>query len=67
MANKEKQAKKEYQKNYCKKLKAYRDELLLKKAKRGKEKGYYYKKKRNMCRNMSKIKIKKIYKQFKWL
>ena len=27
----------------------------------------YYKKRRNMCKNMSKIKIKKIYKQFKWL
>ena len=39
MTGKEKQAKKEYQKNYFKKLKAYKDELLLKKAKRGKENG----------------------------
>ena len=59
MTNKENQAKKEYPKNHCKKLKTYKDKPLLKKAKRGKEKGYYYNKKRNMCRSMSKIKIKK--------
>ena len=39
MTDKEKQAKKEYQKNYYKKLKTYKDELLLEKAKRGKENG----------------------------
>ena len=39
MADGEKQAKKEYQESYCKKLKAYEDELLLEKLKRGKESG----------------------------
>ena len=39
MTGKEKQAKKEYQKNYLKKLKGYKDELLLEEAKRGKENG----------------------------
>ena len=68
MTDKEKQAKKEYQKNYYNKLKAYKDELLLEKVKRDKKKVVnYYKKKRNKCKNMSKIKIKTIYKQFKWL
>ena len=39
MTDEEKQAKKNQknQKNYCKKLKAYKDELLLEKVKRGKE------------------------------
>ena len=37
MTDEEKQAKKEFKKNYYKKLKAYKDELLLEKAKRGKE------------------------------
>ena len=65
MTDEENQAKKEYQKNYFKKLKAYKDELLLEKVKRDKKKVVnYYKKKRN---NMSKIKMKNIYKQFKWL
>ena len=39
MTDKEKQAKKEQQKNYYKKLKTYKDELLLEKVKRGKESG----------------------------
>ena len=34
MTDEEKQAKKEYQKNYYQKLKAYKDELLLGKAKK---------------------------------
>ena len=34
MADEEKEAKKEYQKNYYKKLKAYKDERLLEKAKK---------------------------------
>ena len=38
-----------------------------KKQKEVKKVANYYKKKRNKCKNMSKIKIKKIYKQFKWL
>ena len=37
MTDEEKQAKKEYQINYYKKLKAYKDELFLEKEKRGKE------------------------------
>ena len=61
MTEEEKQSKKDHQKNYCKKLKAYKDELLLEKA-RG---GNYYKK-GNKCKNMSKIKIEKTL-QFKWL
>ena len=38
MTDEENQAKKEYQKNYFKKLKAYKDELLLEKVKRDKKK-----------------------------
>ena len=34
MADEEKEAKQEYQKNYYKKLKAYKDEILLEKAKK---------------------------------
>ena len=34
LTGKEKQAKKEYQKNYYQKLTAYKDELLMKKAKK---------------------------------
>ena len=34
MTDREKQTTKEYQKNYYKKLKAYKDELLLEKAKK---------------------------------
>ena len=34
---KKKNQKKEHQKNYCKKLKAYKDELLLEKARGGKK------------------------------
>ena len=37
MTDEEKQAKKYYQKKYYKKLKAYKDEQLLEKAKRGKK------------------------------
>ena len=37
MTNQEKQAEKEHQKIYYKKLKAYKDELLLDKAKRDKK------------------------------
>ena len=58
----EKQAKKEYQKSYYKKLNAYKDELLLEKAKRGKESGQLLqkkRKKRNKCKNKSKIRIEK--------
>ena len=39
MTDEEKQVKKEYQKNYYKKLKAYKYELLLGKVKRGKKSG----------------------------
>ena len=39
MTDEEKQTKKEYQKHYYKKVKGYKDELLLEKAKRGKESG----------------------------
>ena len=39
----------------------------LKKQKEVKKVANYHKKKRNKSKNMSKIKIKKIYKQFKWL
>ena len=66
MTDVEKQAKKEYQKNYCNKFKTYKDKLLLEIAKRGKKVANYCKKKRKKF-NKSKIKIKKIYKQFKWL
>ena len=67
MTDKKKSSKKIISKNYFKKLKAYEDEILLEKAKRPKKVANYYKKKRNKCKSMSKIKIKKIYKQFKWL
>ena len=49
------------------KLKAYKDEIMLEKEKGGKKVANQYKKKRSKCKSMSKIKIKKIYKQFKWL
>ena len=39
----------------------------IKKQKEVKKVPNYCKKKINKCKNMSKIKIKKIYKQFKWL
>ena len=39
----------------------------LKKQKEVKKVTNYHKKKRNKSKNMSEIKIKKIYKQFKWL
>ena len=39
MTDEEKQAKKEYQKNCYKKLKAYKEELMLKKVRRGTESG----------------------------
>ena len=38
-----------------------------KKQKEVKKVANYYKKKRNKCKTMSKINIKTIYKQFKWL
>ena len=39
MTDEEKQAKKEYQKNYYEKLKAYKEKLMLKKVRRGTESG----------------------------
>ena len=60
MTDKEKQAKNKYQKTCYKKLKAYKDELLLKKQKKVKFAAKYCKKKRKECKNMSKIKMKKI-------
>ena len=39
MTDEEKQAKKEYQRNYCKKLESYQNEQLLEKAKRGEKSG----------------------------
>ena len=39
MTDEGKQAKKEYQRNYCKKLESYQNEQLLEKAKRGEKSG----------------------------
>ena len=64
MTDEEKQAKKEYQKNYYKKLKAYKDELFQEKQGLVKQVANYYKKKRNKCKKMSKIKIKQITNKF---
>ena len=60
MTEKEKQAKNEYQKACYKKLKAYKDELLLKKQNKVKFAAKYCKEKTKKCKNMSKIKMKKI-------
>ena len=46
MTDKEKQAKKEYQKNYDMKSKAYKDEIMLEKEKGGKKVANQYKKKK---------------------
>ena len=64
MTDEEKQVKKEYQKNYYKKLKAYKDELFQEKQGLVKQVANYYKKKRNKCKKMSKIKIKQITNKF---
>ena len=62
MTDKEKQPKKEYQKilleiNVC----------CQKKQKEIKKKWLIIARKKIKCKNKSKIKIKKIYRQFKWL
>ena len=49
---------------------AYKDELLLEKAEKSKKKKCVQllkEKERKKCKNMSKIEMKKNYKQFKWL
>ena len=57
MTDEEKQAKKEYQRNYYKKLESYQNEQLLEKAKRGEKSGQLLpEKERNKCKSMSKIK-----------
>ena len=68
-----KTSKKRILKNCYKKLKTYKNKLLLEKAKRGKKwlnitnNNNNNNNNNNKCKNMSKIKIIKIYKQFKWL
>ena len=53
ITEKEKQGQKEYQKNYQQKIKAYKDDLLLEKAKEVKKVANYYQKKKK-CKSMSK-------------
>ena len=48
MTNEKKQAKKEYKKNCYKKLKAYKDELLLEKSKNKKRKWLIFARKKNI-------------------
>ena len=50
MIDEEKQPKKEYQKNYYKKIKAYKDELFQEKQGLVKQVANYYKIKRNKCK-----------------
>ena len=50
MTDEEKQPKKEYQKNYYKKIKAYKDELFQEKQGLVKQVANYYKIKRNKCK-----------------
>ena len=60
MTDKEKQAKNKYQKTCYKKLKAYKDELLLKKQKKVKFAAKYCKKKGKSAKTCQKLKWKKL-------
>ena len=67
MAEEEKQAKNNIKKSVIRNQRPIKMNYCWKKQKEVKKVANYQKKKKNKWKNMSKIKMKKIYKQFKWL